>query len=115
VGVPILGIVENMAGFVCPCCSTKTDIFAGDTGGGAKLAADTGVPFLGSLPLDPQLLRACEKGQSYLATQPDATGRAAFQNFVANVLAATPELAATAAAVKKDGDEGDDAAMTAAK
>lgn len=64
-GIKVLGVVENMAGFVCPCCETKTDIFPGAEGGAAAMAKEFGVPFLGSIPLDPQLLRACEAGMSY--------------------------------------------------
>jgi ATP-binding protein involved in chromosome partitioning len=49
--LPILGLIENMSGFVCPCCNTNTDIFM--KGGGEKLAAEFKVPFLGRIPLDP--------------------------------------------------------------
>lgn len=54
--VPILGIVENMSGFICPCCGELTEIFAnGKSGvnGGKDLAQQFGIPFLGSVPLDP--------------------------------------------------------------
>jgi ATP-binding protein involved in chromosome partitioning len=50
-GVPILGIVENMSYFICPRCSTRTDIFA--HGGGEQAAVNLGIPFLGQIPLDP--------------------------------------------------------------
>jgi Mrp family chromosome partitioning ATPase len=65
VGLRVLGVVENMGPFICPCCSTPSEIFPAITGGGAKMAQEMHVPFLGTIPLDPQLLRACEAGMSY--------------------------------------------------
>jgi ATP-binding protein involved in chromosome partitioning len=52
-GVPILGVVENMRGFRCPDCDSLQDVFGG--GGGEALAAEFRVPFLGALPLDPDV------------------------------------------------------------
>jgi ATP-binding protein involved in chromosome partitioning len=60
----VLGVVENMSGFVCPHCNKKTDIFEGD--GGRKMAADSGVPFLGSVPIDPAMVAACDSGRPFL-------------------------------------------------
>ena len=51
INLPVLGVVENMAGFVCPKCKTETAIFPPTTGGAAKMCEDMGVAFLGSLPL----------------------------------------------------------------
>lgn len=96
-GIPVLGVVENMAGFVCPCCSTRTDIFPPVTGGAAAMAAEMGVPFLGSVPLDPQLLRSCEKGLSFFAEHPDGAAAAPFRAVVAAVLENNPAIAETAA------------------
>lgn len=78
VGVPVIGVVENMSGFVCPKCKTETQIFAPTTGGAEKMATDFGVPFLGRIPLDPQLARACDEGQSYVDRCPDSAGAKAF-------------------------------------
>ena len=60
--IPVLGVVENMAGFVCPHCSECTNIFS--KGGGEVMARQFGVPFLGSVPLDPQFVRLLEEGRS---------------------------------------------------
>ena len=60
-GVNILGVVENMAGFVCPNCSTCTNVFA--SGGGAVMAQEFQVPFLGSVPIDPMFIRLIEEGK----------------------------------------------------
>lgn len=60
-GIRVLGIVENMSGFVCPNCSECTYIFS--KGGGQVLAEDFGVPFLGSVPIDPQFSVMIAKGK----------------------------------------------------
>jgi Mrp family chromosome partitioning ATPase len=72
VGLNILGVVENMAGFICPCCSTKSDIFPAASGGAAKMCVDMKVPFFGSIPLDPNLLQACEDGKAFVETYPNS-------------------------------------------
>ncbi|XP_042212135.1 cytosolic Fe-S cluster assembly factor NUBP2 homolog [Homarus americanus] len=63
-GINILGIIENMSGFVCPNCSECSNIFA--TGGGEQLADRAKVPFLGRVPIDPSLVRCTEEGLNYL-------------------------------------------------
>lgn len=60
-GIHVLGVVENMSGFVCPNCSECTHIFS--KGGGQVMATDFNVPFLGSVPLDPQFVVLVETGQ----------------------------------------------------
>jgi ATP-binding protein involved in chromosome partitioning len=62
--LPIAGIVENMSGFVCPHCGKEVDIFS--QGGGEKLAAHYGVPFLGKIPLDPEIVKSGDEGQPYV-------------------------------------------------
>ncbi len=71
--VPVLGVVENMSGFVCPKCGEITAILR--SGGGRRMAADMNVPFLGSIPMDPKIAEACDKGQAFVqsfATSPTA-------------------------------------------
>uniref|UniRef100_A0A3P8WPX7 NUBP iron-sulfur cluster assembly factor 2, cytosolic n=1 Tax=Cynoglossus semilaevis TaxID=244447 RepID=A0A3P8WPX7_CYNSE len=63
-GVPILGIIENMSGFVCPHCSECSNIFS--KGGGEELAKLTGSVFLGCVPLDPQLSSSMEEGKDFM-------------------------------------------------
>ncbi len=60
VSLPILGIVENMSGFVCPHCGQTTDLF--QVGGGERLAAEAHVPFLGRIPIDPRIGESGETG-----------------------------------------------------
>ncbi len=78
--LPVLGVVENMSGYVCPECGTKTDLFG--SGGGAAMACDMGVPFLGNIPIDPAMVEAGDEGRlaSYLTT--DAAGAVAFAGLV---------------------------------
>lgn len=59
--VRVLGVVENMAGFVCPNCSECTHVFS--KGGGEVMAREFGVPFLGSVPIDPMFIRLIEEGK----------------------------------------------------
>ncbi|KAK1237065.1 hypothetical protein MKX07_000487 [Trichoderma sp. CBMAI-0711] len=60
-GIRVLGVVENMSGFVCPHCSECTDIFG--SGGGKSMADEFKVPFLGSVPIDAQFIALVEEGQ----------------------------------------------------
>jgi Mrp family chromosome partitioning ATPase len=62
--MPVLGIVENMSGFACPKCGEVVDIF--HSGGGEKMAADFNVPFLGKLPIDPAIGKACDAGLPFI-------------------------------------------------
>ncbi|KXT14462.1 hypothetical protein AC579_4820 [Pseudocercospora musae] len=69
VGVHVLGVVENMAGFVCPNCSECTNVFS--KGGGQAMAQEFEVPFLGSVPIDPMFIRLIEEGKR--PTYPEGT------------------------------------------
>jgi Mrp family chromosome partitioning ATPase len=60
VNLPILGILENMSGFVCPQCGARVDLFK--VGGGETLARETNVPFLGRIPLDPKIVVSGDSG-----------------------------------------------------
>jgi len=62
--LPVLGVLENMSGFVCPKCGERTDIFK--AGGGENMAMSMNVPFLGRIPIDPQIVEACDSGQPYV-------------------------------------------------
>jgi len=62
--LPVLGIIENMRGFVCPHCNRRTDIFGGD--GGRQMARDFDVPFLGSIPIDSKMVPAADLGKPFI-------------------------------------------------
>ena len=83
--IRVLGIIENMSGFVCPSCKHESKIFRATTGGARKLAKDTGIPFLGVLPLDPRVGMACDFGESFFENFPDSPARAALEDIVYRV------------------------------
>ena len=68
VQVPILGIVENMRTFTCPHCGQNTDIFR--RGGGERMCRELGVPFLGALPLDADVVTCGDEGRPIVVDQP---------------------------------------------
>ncbi len=63
--VPVLGIVENMSGFVCPNCGQLTQILP--EGAGRKIAHDMDVPFLGAIPIDPGIAQAADAGSAFIS------------------------------------------------
>jgi len=67
--VPILGIIENMSGFTCPCDGKTYPIFG--SGGGKRIAERAGVDFLGSIPLDPRISECNDKGLPFFVEYPD--------------------------------------------
>jgi len=81
--MPIIGVVENMSGFVCPHCGQKTEIFG--SGGGEKMAQETGVPFLGSIPIDPTVGIDSDKGHPFVLEHKDSVATIAFVEIVNNV------------------------------
>jgi ATP-binding protein involved in chromosome partitioning len=83
VGLPTIGIVENMSGFVCPTCGDKIDIF--QSGGGKKMAEETGVPFLGSIPIDPKVGMDSDKGSPFVIEHVDSPAAKAFVEIVKKV------------------------------
>jgi ATP-binding protein involved in chromosome partitioning len=92
VGVAVLGIIENMSTFVCPCCNQETAIFG--TGGGEKLAAETGVPLLGRLPLAAQIQQEADTGRPTVVAAPDSPLAVRYREIaarLAEVLAARPK------------------------
>ncbi|GJQ73448.1 hypothetical protein Trydic_g13808 [Trypoxylus dichotomus] len=84
-GIPIIGIVENLSGFVCPTCSECTNIFS--TGGGKALAELTNVPFLGTLPIDPKF--GLLLGKACVKEYPDSESAKSFNNIVNEIVAKT--------------------------
>lgn len=69
-GVPVVGIVENMSGFVCPHCKQEIDLFG--KGGGEAVARQMGVPFLGSIPIDPEMRKAGDEGKPFIIRSHDS-------------------------------------------
>jgi ATP-binding protein involved in chromosome partitioning len=88
VKLEILGLVENMSGFVCPHCGKTSELFK--TGGGEELARSAGLPFLGRIPLDPRIMLAGDEGSPYLTGQEEGPAIAALKAMVAAVAKALP-------------------------
>ncbi len=74
---PIMGVVENMAGFVCPNCGEVSQIFAGMSG--EELAKKLDVPYLGSVPLDPAVSAAGDNGVPSIVSDPSRLQSASFR------------------------------------
>ncbi|MFA5365023.1 MAG: Mrp/NBP35 family ATP-binding protein [Candidatus Bathyarchaeia archaeon] len=81
--VPIIGIIENMSGFVCPDCGKITNIFK--TGGGEKIAKQFDVPFLGRIPLDPRVCEASDMGTPFIIQYPESPAAKAFAEIVEKI------------------------------
>jgi Mrp family chromosome partitioning ATPase len=76
VKMDILGLIENMSGFACPHCNEMIDLFG--SGGGEKTAADAGIPFLGRIPFDPNVVSCGDSGVSFQKKYSDAQVTKAF-------------------------------------
>jgi len=83
VGVPVLGVLENMSGFACPRCGEVTAVFR--SGGGRRIAEDMGVPFLGSIPIDPKIAEACDEGRAYITGYADSPTAVIMRDIVARL------------------------------
>ena len=83
IGVPIIGVVENMSGFVCPDCGAKVNIFK--TGGGKKIAEDLSVPYLGSIPIDPKVCNDSDNGVPFIAENKASLATKAFMEIVKKI------------------------------
>jgi len=81
---PILGVVENMSGFVCPHCHETTDIFS--KGGGEEMSRSMGVPFLGRIPMDPAMVKAGDEGKPFLYFYSETETAKAFRKVIAPIL-----------------------------
>jgi Mrp family chromosome partitioning ATPase len=91
-GIRVLGIVENMSGFVCPNCTHKSRIFRATTGGARKLAKEMGIPFLGSVPLDPKIGMACDFGESFFDNFPNSPTCLVLKKVVQKLVAQTAKI-----------------------
>jgi ATP-binding protein involved in chromosome partitioning len=80
---PIMGVIENMAGFACPNCGEVTRIFSGTTG--EEMASELKIPYLGSIPLDPSVSSAGDLGVPAIISSPETTQAAAFKEIAGRV------------------------------
>ncbi|MBE0477787.1 Mrp/NBP35 family ATP-binding protein [Candidatus Aerophobetes bacterium] len=84
VNVPIIGIVENMSGFICPHCKKEIELFK--KGGGEKAARELGVPFLGRLPLDPYIVISGDEGKPFVIAQREGSAARYMSKVTASIL-----------------------------
>jgi len=82
--INILGIIENMSGFICPYCNNTIDIFK--AGGGEKLAKQMNVRFLGGIPIDPDIVDAEDNGKFYLEMFHGSRAAYAFEETIKRLL-----------------------------
>lgn len=84
VRMPILGLVENMSGFICPHCNTETPLLG--RGGGARTAAQMDIQFLGNLPFDPRMVQASDAGRPLLEDPETSPLLGALEKLTAGVI-----------------------------
>jgi ATP-binding protein involved in chromosome partitioning len=94
VELPVLGVVENMSGFVCPGCGQMTSIFGQD--GGRAMAEEMGVPYLGAIPIEPEVVVSGDSGTPMVQARPHSETAKAFGRIVRTLL--EPEFRAAAEA-----------------
>ena len=87
-GMPVFGIIENMSGFICPECGTEHQLFK--SGGGEKLARETGFRFLGRIPIDPRLVIASDEGKPFVLEYPTSPAAKAFDEVIGPMLELSP-------------------------
>lgn len=81
--IPVIGVVENMSGFICPHCGKEIDIFG--TGGGEKMSRQMGAEFLGSIPMEVQTRYAGDNGRPVVLNGQESKTAKAFTNIAKNV------------------------------
>ena len=82
--IPIIGIIENMSGFVCPHCGEVTNIFK--SGGGEAAARELNVQFLGRVPIEPGVVDAGDSGMPVVLKYPESASAKAFESIVDKVV-----------------------------
>ena len=82
--VPVIGIIENMSGLICPHCKKEINLFK--KGGGENAAKELGVPFLGRIPLEPELVRDADKGKPFILSHYDSPAGKAFNEIVEKII-----------------------------
>ncbi|MFP4197912.1 MAG: P-loop NTPase, partial [Methanomassiliicoccales archaeon] len=78
--LPVIGIIENMSGFICPHCGKEIDLFS--EGGGKRAAEELGVPFLGAVPVDPKVVRSGDEGMPIVLYDSDSEASRSFMRIV---------------------------------
>jgi ATP-binding protein involved in chromosome partitioning len=82
-GMPVIGVIENMSGFICPHCREKSDIF--EAGGGRKIAEELNIPFLGSIPIDQEICEDSDRGKPFILEHTDSAASRSFMEIVRKI------------------------------
>jgi Mrp family chromosome partitioning ATPase len=90
-GIPVLGVLENMTSFGCPHCAKEINLFK--TGGGRRAAEELGVPFLGGVPFAPAMVDAGDSGRIFALEEPAAPAALALHAALSGALKGIPSLA----------------------
>lgn len=99
VGVPILGVVENMSGFVCPHCQEETAVFG--SGGAASFARELGAPLLAQIPLQMDIRTSSDEGKPIVISHPSSLAAQRYKHLAQYVLDTLLQLPTDTAATKK--------------
>jgi len=81
--IPVIGIIENMSSLVCPKCGEEINVF--NVGGGKRISEDLFVPFLGAIPIDPQVCRDSDKGLPFIVEHKNSPATKAFMEIVKKI------------------------------
>ncbi|XP_048349134.1 cytosolic Fe-S cluster assembly factor NUBP1 isoform X1 [Sphaerodactylus townsendi] len=85
VKLPVIGVVENMSGFVCPKCKKESQIFPPTTGGAELMCHTLNVPLLGKVPLDPQIGKSCDSGCSFFSEIPNSPATLSYRDIIQRI------------------------------
>lgn len=88
VKLEMLGLIENMSGYVCPHCNKESELFG--IGGGEKLASETGVRFLGRIPFDSDFVKSTDSGKPFITSYPDRAAAKSLQTVVDKIIETLP-------------------------
>jgi ATP-binding protein involved in chromosome partitioning len=80
---PVIGVLENMSGLICPNCGVEINVF--QTGGGEKIAEDLSIPFLGRIPLDPHISQDTDTGKPFVVQHTTSPAAQAFTDIVEKI------------------------------
>jgi Mrp family chromosome partitioning ATPase/predicted Fe-Mo cluster-binding NifX family protein len=84
IGLKMLGILENLSGFVCPSCGNRVDLFK--TGGGERAATELGVPFLGRIPLSVAMVESGDSGKPLVVSHPEDAAAVAIKQAASKLM-----------------------------
>ena len=84
VNIPVLGVIENLSGFICPHCQNTVDLFK--KGGGETMAQKMDVPFLGRVPIDQRIVEASDAGEPYVSAYDNAEGVVALGKITRHIM-----------------------------